>query len=238
MRIIAMSDLHFKKGYDDKLNALTQTIGKADLVLVAGDLTHFGKERELDTVLNILSSVSTNIYAVPGNCDTKTIAESLKARGISMEGKAAIAGDCLINGLGGVPQWRKVDYGFTEDELMQTLNQGDESAAALLNERPGGYIRILLTHVPPYGSKADRAMFMKHVGSKAVAEHIQQTRYDLCICGHIHECVGVSMFNDVPLINCGPARRGYYVIINVELDANEQLNINIESKRDGSRYWL
>ncbi len=238
MRIIAMSDLHFKKGYDDKLNSLTQTIGKADLVLLAGDLTHFGKERELETVLNILSSVSTNIYAVPGNCDTLAVAESLKARGISLEGKAAIAGDCLINGLGGVPQWRKVDYGFTEEELLQTLKQGDESATALLNERPGGYIRILLTHVPPYGSKADRAMFMKHVGSRAVTEHIQQTAYDLCICGHIHECVGVSMFNDVPLINCGPARRGYYVIINLEPGANDQLNINIESKRDGSRYWL
>ena len=151
---------------------------------------------------------------------------------------AAFAGDCLINGLGGVPQWRKYDYGFTEEELLQTLNQGADSATALLNERPGGYIRILLTHVPPYGSKADRAMFMKHVGSKAVAEHIQQTQYDLCICGHIHECVGVSMFNEVPLINCGPARRGYYVIINIESDANDQLNIKIEPKRDGSRFWL
>ena len=238
MRIIAMSDLHFKKGYDDKLTYLTQTIGKADLVLLAGDLTHFGKERQLETVLNILSNVSTNIYAVPGNCDTAAVAESLKTRGISLEGSAAIAGDCLINGLGGVPQWRKVDYGFTEEELLQTLNQGDASATALLNERPGGYIRILLTHVPPYGSKADRAMFMKHVGSKAVAEHIQHSRYDLCICGHIHECVGVSMFNDVPLINCGPARRGYYVVVNLELDANDQLNIKIEPKRDGSRFWL
>ena len=238
MRIIAMSDLHFKKGYDDKLTYLTQTIGKADLVLLAGDLTHFGKERQLETVLKILSSVSTNIYAVPGNCDTTAIAESLKTRGISLEGKAAIAGDCLINGLGGVPQWRKVDYGFTEEELLQTLQQGADSAAALLNERPDGYIRILLTHVPPYGSKADRAMFMKHVGSKAVAEHIQQSQYDVCICGHIHECVGVSMFNDVPLINCGPARRGYYVIINIDLDANDQLNIKIEPKRDGSRFWI
>lgn len=237
MRIIAMSDLHFKKGYDDKLTSLTQTIGKADLLLLAGDLTHFGKERELDTVLNILSGVSPNIYAVPGNCDTKAIAESLKKREISMEGSAAIAGDCLINGLGGVPQWRKVDYGFTEEELLQTLNQGSDAATALLNERPGGYIRILLTHVPPYGSKADRAMFMKHVGSKAVAEHIQQSQYDLCICGHIHECVGVSMFNEVPLINCGPARRGYYVVINIESDANDQLNISLQSKRDGSRFW-
>ncbi len=238
MRIIAMSDLHFKKGYDDKLISLTQTIGKADLLLLAGDLTHFGKEAELDTVLNILSGVSTNIYAVPGNCDTKAVAESLKTRGISLEGKAAIAGGCLINGLGGVPQWRKVDYGFTEEELLQTLSQGDESAKAFLNEHPGPYIRILLTHVPPYGSKADRAMFMKHVGSKAVAEHIQQTRYDLCICGHIHECVGVFMFNEVPLINCGPARRGYYVVINIESETNDQLKVNIESKRDGSRFWL
>lgn len=233
-----MSDLHFKKGYDDKLKSLTQTIGKADLVLLAGDLTHFGGEKTLNTVLNILSSVSTNIYAVPGNCDTKAIAESLKSRGVSLEGAAAIAGDCLINGLGGVPQWRKVDYGFTEDELSQTLQQGANSASSLLEQSPGAYIRILLTHVPPYGSKADRAMFMKHVGSKAVAEHIQQTQYDVCICGHIHECVGVSMFNDVPLINCGPARRGYYVIINIDLDANDQLNIKIEPKRDDSRFWL
>ncbi len=238
MRIIAMSDLHFKKGYDDKLESLTKTIGKADLVLLAGDLTHFGKERELETVLNILSNVSSNIYAVPGNCDTKAVAESLKKRGISLEGSAAIADECLINGLGGVPQWRKVDYGFTEDELSQTLQQGRDCADVLLNERPGGYIRILLTHVPPYGSKADRAMFMKHVGSQAVASHIQQSQYDLCICGHIHECVGVSMINDVPLINCGPARRGYYVIINIESDANDQLNIKIEPKRDGSRFWL
>ena len=233
-----MSDLHFKKGYDDKLKSLTQTIGRADLVLLAGDLTHFGAEQELETVLSILSSVSTNIYAVPGNCDTIAVAESLKARGISLEGAAAIAGECLINGLGGVPQWRKVDYGFTEEELLQTLNQGADSATALLNERPGAYVRILLTHVPPYGSKADRAMFMKHVGCKAVAEHIQQTRYDLCICGHIHECVGVSLYNDVPLINCGPARRGYYVVINIGPETDDQLNIKIEPKRDGSRYWL
>ena len=188
--------------------------------------------------MNILSSVSSNIYAVPGNCDTKAIAESLKERGISLEGAAAIAGDCLINGLGGVPQWRKVDYGFTEDELSQTLQQGAKSAAALLEQSLGSYARILLTHVPPYGSKADRAMFMKHVGSKAVAEHIQQTRYDLCICGHIHECVGVSDWNRLGLVNCGPARRGYFVDINIEHDQNRQFKISIESKRDGSRFWL
>ena len=233
-----MSDLHFKKGYDDKLKSLTNTIGKADLVLLAGDLTHFGKERELDTVLSILSSATSKIYAVPGNCDTIAIAESLKERGISLEGKAAIAGDCLINGLGGVPQWRKVDYGFTEDELSQTLQQGADSAAALLEQSPGTFAQILLTHVPPYGSRADRAMFMKHVGSKAVAEHIQRSRYDVCVCGHIHECVGVSSWNGVQLVNCGPARRGYFVDINIELETNRQLQINIESKRDGSRFWL
>lgn len=238
MRIIAMSDLHFKSGYDDKLKSLVQTIGKADMVLLAGDLTHFGSAPELNSVLTLISKISPVIYAVPGNCDTQEIADGLNARNIDLEGRAILEGFCLVNGLGGVPKWRNKDYSFSEEELAQTLERGTNEANGLLNQNPGTYARILLSHTPPYGSKADRAMYMKHVGSLSVAEHLQKVRYDVCICGHIHECVGVTTWSNAQLVNCGPARRGYYVDINIDSTTNGALNIDIKSKRDGSRFWI
>lgn len=252
MRVIALADIHFKKGYDGKLSSLVDTIGEADALLLAGDLTHFGNESELDTVLNIVSRISKQIMAVPGNCDTTEIARLLKERGVSLESTAKIADSIAVQGLGGVPQWRKVDYGFTESQLAEFLQQGRAELDSLSAvSKPTA--KILLTHVPPYYSQADRVMFMRHVGSKSLGEYIKENSFNLCVCGHIHECVGKSLFENTPLVNCGPARRGYYAEIIIQTNGAEDVAdspnnpaitvggngalISAEIKRDSSRFW-
>ncbi len=239
MRIIALADIHFKPGYEEKLQSLVQTIGQADLLLLAGDITHFGTDKELETVLNTLSPISSQLRAVPGNCDTEGISRGLKERGIGIEGKAFACDLCVVQGLGGVPPWRKMDYGFSEPQITEILQQGQIQRNELLQSAGKPLAKILLTHVPPYNTRADKAMYMKHVGSTALAKFINDDTLDLCICGHIHECVGLSMVKNTQLVNCGPARRGYYVDITISEnpESSSGLDVKVAAKRKSDRFW-
>jgi Icc-related predicted phosphoesterase len=74
---------------------------------------------------------------------------------------------------------------------------------------------ILVSHPPPYNTKVDRNSGGKHVGSTSVREWMDKVKPALVVCGHIHEARGLDEIEGVKIVNCGPARSGFYAVAEV-----------------------
>src|ERR1041385_7490470 len=70
MRIAAIADLHFSpQSYDRIRDAMQRVRDEADVLVLAGDLTNFGKPEEMESLLNALVRLRIPIVAVLGNHD-------------------------------------------------------------------------------------------------------------------------------------------------------------------------
>ncbi len=69
MKIIRLTDIHGKASYFADI--------EADLVLILGDITHFGDTEDARAILSKLQSFSPSFFAVSGNCDDPGINEYL-----------------------------------------------------------------------------------------------------------------------------------------------------------------
>src|SRR5579872_5181962 len=70
MKIAALADLHFTPQSYDSLRAQMQRVrDEADVLVIAGDLTNFGKPEEMTSLLNALVRLRIPIVAVLGNHD-------------------------------------------------------------------------------------------------------------------------------------------------------------------------
>src|SRR3954471_6878064 len=70
MRIAETADLHFTpQSYDHMRDAMSKVRDEADVLVIAGDLTNFGKPDEMRSLLNALVRVRVPIVAVLGNHD-------------------------------------------------------------------------------------------------------------------------------------------------------------------------
>jgi len=73
MRIAATADLHFTpQNYDRIREQMSRVRDQADLLVVAGDLTNYGKPQEMESLLNALVRIRLPIVAVLGNHDHYT----------------------------------------------------------------------------------------------------------------------------------------------------------------------
>src|SRR4051812_41101269 len=70
MRIAAVADIHFSPQTYDRIREPMQRVrDEAELLVIAGDLTNFGKPDEMRSLLNALVRVRVPIVAVLGNHD-------------------------------------------------------------------------------------------------------------------------------------------------------------------------
>lgn len=78
--------------------------------------------------------------------------------------------------------------------------------------------RVLMTHIPPYGSPGaylnSHPRFQQAVswGSLAVRRYLEETDVSLHICGHIHEQPGLSELDSTVSLNAG-YRQGFEIDI-------------------------
>ena len=70
MKILAISDLH---GSTHKALNNYLDNNKVDLIVIAGDITHFGPAELAEDILNDISSYNIPVVAIPGNCDPHAI---------------------------------------------------------------------------------------------------------------------------------------------------------------------
>jgi len=204
MKILAISDPH---GDYSKIKKIMEEAGDFDLAVIVGDLTHFGPDEKVDELIGMFNRP---VLAIPGNCDQKSILETLDAsKAINLHGKTEQIGNIWFIGLGGSnPTPFNTPFELSEEEIEKAL---EGMVCSAENAEDCGTI-VLLTHAPPHGVR-DELPF-GHVGSKAIQKFLD--RVDLIVCGHIHEAKGVETFGKTVVVNPGEASKGSSAIITIE----------------------
>ncbi len=70
MRVAAVADIHFAPPVWERVRERMEHVrDEADVLVLAGDLTNYGKISEMETLLNVLVRLRIPVVAVLGNHD-------------------------------------------------------------------------------------------------------------------------------------------------------------------------
>ncbi len=163
MNIVDITDIH---GSVEWLKPMGSAISGADLVILSGDITHFGSEREAKNVIDAVRSLNAKVYAVPGNCDYPGVLAYLEGEGLSLHGKAVTLGGHVIAGIGGsLPCPGRTPNEFSDEEFGFFLSE-------LERRIPAATPLVFVSHQPPRDTLCDLAGGKKHVGSRSIRSFI------------------------------------------------------------------
>jgi Icc-related predicted phosphoesterase len=220
MKIIDVTDVH---GNTDFLREIHDPINGADLVLVSGDITHFGGRLEAGRVIAALQTMNSRVFAVPGNCDRAGVEEFLTEEGINLNARAVQFGEVTLYGMGGsLPCPGATPNEHSEEEFAILLD-----GLKTWTVRPGP--SIFVSHQPPFDTVCDRAHSGGHVGSKSIRRFIEEVQPSICFTGHIHEASGVDYIGKTVVVNPGPLRTGGYAELRLETDPAESLSLKVKN---------
>ena len=220
MTIVGISDIH---GNIEYLKRSADHFITADLIIISGDLTHFGKEREAEAVYEAVKSINKNLFVVPGNCDFPQVHSFLRLKDVNLHGRCTMFHDYAVVGVGGslaCPGPTPNEY--TEGEFKLILNEIKEKL-------PGGKPVIFVTHQPPALTDCDLTSDGRHVGSHSIRKFILDVQPVICFSGHIHESRGIGSVGRTKVVNPGPLREESYVLVNL---AGEIENIKIIKRNE------
>ena len=149
MRIAGITDLH---GNYQGINEIF--IYKPDVLIISGDITHFGRNLKVIDYLKFLKENSNiKILAIPGNCDSEEVINKINDIGINLDGRIINIGGIYFIGLGGsniTPFNTPNEY--TEEEIYLKFKNTIKKVKKenLINKF------VLISHAPPYNTMADR----------------------------------------------------------------------------------
>jgi len=204
LTIGVLSDLH---GETALLRRPTADLAGCDLLVLCGDLTHFGGEREAQTLLDLAQRMTPHLLAVGGNCDHLSVHHLLEQRGIGLHATCRRVLGMSFCGLAGArPGPHHTPFTLTEAQQAVALERGIALA------KPSEPL-VLVSHEPPLRTRADRLSGGEQVGSPTVRQAIERHQPILCLCGHIHESPDSDMLANTLVVNPGPARDGRYALV-------------------------
>jgi Icc-related predicted phosphoesterase len=200
MRFLAISDLH---GDYSHIKAICERAGEFDVVLIAGDLTDFGPDEK---ALELLEMFTKPVLAVPGNCDNISILKLLDEKTINLHNSFHKIGELTFVGLGGSnPTPFNTPFELSEKRIGEYIGM-------LLSRLNTSKKIILLSHFPPRNTP-DR-LPVGNVGSVALERYLG--RFELIVCGHIHEARGMVRVNGTLVVNPGQAAEGQAAMITID----------------------
>jgi hypothetical protein len=207
MKLLCLSDIHGEAA--ELANVLQESAG-ADLIVVAGDVTHLGGAVEAQSILGPLLASGVRLVAVAGNMDGDGVRSFLGERGLDLHGRGVVIHGVGFMGLGGgSPSPFRTPWEVGEEEAEDCL------AAGLREIREAPY-KVLVSHSPPRDSRLDETFLRRHVGSAAVRRFLDAGSVDLCICGHIHEAAGEDRVGRTLCVNLGPLKNGTYALVTID----------------------
>ncbi|MBN1599228.1 MAG: metallophosphoesterase [Bacteroidales bacterium] len=216
--ILHLTDIHGAVYLIDKIDYELST---SDLVIISGDITHFGGTSEVENIINKIKILNSKILAVPGNCDTLKVQEYLNEISINLHNKLITFNNFNFTGFGGsLPCPGKTPIEYTEKEYENFINSMDFSI------KPNSDL-IVVSHQPPHKTLNDKLLFGMHVGSKTLRNFILNKKPLLYLTGHIHEGIGVDTVYGCKIVNPGPFRSGKYAKIKI----SDEKNIDIQLKQ-------
>jgi Icc-related predicted phosphoesterase len=206
VKIIALTDIHAKVGAADRIAA---DLAAADLVILPGDITNFGKRDDAERIVNAVRHHNPNVLAVMGNCDFPEVEQYLTEEGLCLHRTHKHVNGVVFAGLGGslhcpIPTLNE----WTEDQVAEHLD-------AAIAGAPADAPLVLVSHQPAKNTVTDLAGIGIHVGSTAVRAFIERRQPVLCLSGHIHEAQGTDTIGPTTLVNPGPFKDGRYVVAEI-----------------------
>ncbi|HEX9796574.1 MAG TPA: metallophosphoesterase [Anaerolineales bacterium] len=218
MKIVVISDIH---GRIDRLDGAAADLAGADLVVLTGDITNFGRRQEAERMLAPIEAHNDRILAVTGNCDYPEVEVVLQERGYSLQAAHRIEDGVAWIGLGGsLPAPGGTPNEHSEEELADLL---EGASQGLPHNQP----LLLISHQPPFDTQLDRIRAGAHVGSRSVRQFIERHQPLACFTGHIHEAAGIDHLGDTVLVNPGPLAGGGYAVATL----NEDGRFDVELRR-------
>jgi Icc-related predicted phosphoesterase len=209
VKIVSLTDIHGRIGAVPQIAAELES---ADLVILPGDLTTFGKRDEAERIVNAVRTHNPNILAVMGNCDHAEVEQYLTEEGYCIHRTHQQVNGVVFAGLGGslkcpIPTLNE----WTEEQVADHLD-------AAMQGVPPDLPLVLVSHQPARDTVTDLAGNGAHVGSTAVRAFIERRKPLLCLSGHIHEAQGTDRIGSTILVNPGPFMEGRYVVVNITGD--------------------
>ncbi|MGZ7070411.1 MAG: metallophosphoesterase family protein [Methanobacterium sp.] len=207
MKILVMGDIH---GQCQKIFNYLQE-NRVDLIILTGDITHFGPEKLGEEILNEICIFDIVTLAIPGNCDPLSIYREIEnSNAINIHNRSLIIKNIGICGFGGSNTTPfNTPLEFAEIQIYSQLEK-------IMSEIENEEIRILVTHAPPYNTKADILPSGDHAGSESVRRIIEEYQPTLNVCGHIHESKAIDKIGNTIIINPGESSQGYAGMVNID----------------------
>jgi Icc-related predicted phosphoesterase len=199
MRIAATADLHFAAQNATALRGqLDKVRDEADLLVVAGDLTNYGKPAEMEPLLNTMVRLRIPIVVVLGNHDYESDQQAELMRMMTAEGIKVLDGSAyerdgvgfagtkgFVGGFG-----RGVLTAFGEAEIKTFVRASIDEALKL--ERAMAQLRtlkrVVVLHYAPIAAtiEGEAPEISPFLGTSRLAEVIDRHGADLVVHGHAH----------------------------------------------------
>lgn len=199
MRIAALADLHFSpQSYDRIRDAMNRLRDEADVLVLAGDITNYGKPEEMESMLNSIMRIRIPIVAVLGNHDYESghaadLSKLMIAEGVKLLDGSGYERDSVgfagtkgfIGGFG-----RGVLTAFGEPEVKAFVQLAIDETLKL--ERALSMLRtekrIVVTHYAPIADtvRGEPEQIYPYLGSGRLAEVIDRHQALLAVHGHAH----------------------------------------------------
>jgi Icc-related predicted phosphoesterase len=219
IRVAAAADIHCSEARADQaIEAFAALEGKADLILLAGDLTTLGEPGQAEVVADAARGLSAPVFAVLGNHDwhadrVPEILDVLSGAGIVVlersfertEIRGVSVGVVGTKGfVGGFPDSQLPDFG--EPLLREVYAETSADVAALeegLATVADSDLRIVLLHYAPTTTTlvGEPEVIWAFLGTDRLAEPIAAHRPDLVLHGHGHRGTFEGTIGDVPVYN-------------------------------------
>lgn len=232
MRIAATADLHFTpQSYDRIREPMQRVRDEADVLIVAGDLTNFGKPDEATSLLNALVRLRIPVIAVLGNHDyeagkheelitmlTKEGVKVLDGSSYERDGVGFAGCKGFLGGFG-----RGVLTAFGEPEVKAFVQASIDESLKL--ERALSMLRtekrVVVTHYAPIPDtvKGEPTEIFPYLGTSRLSEIIDRHGANLALHGHAHHGTrDGKTVGGVPVHNVALA-------LNLELDGQRPYRI-------------
>jgi Icc-related predicted phosphoesterase len=199
MRVAATADLHFTPARFTALHdQLNRVRDEADVFVVAGDLTNYGKPEEMEHLLNVLVRLRLPVIVVLGNHDYESERQVDLMRMLTQEGIKVLDGSAyerdgvgfagtkgFVGGFG-----RGVLTAFGEPEIKTFVRAGIDEALRL--ERAMSQLRtkkrVVVLHYAPIVTtvEGEHPEIYPFLGTSRLAEVIDRHGADLVVHGHAH----------------------------------------------------
>jgi Icc-related predicted phosphoesterase len=219
LRVAAAGDVHCRDSRRDEVAAaFAEVNGKADLVLLAGDLTSHGTPEEAEMLAAAAARVEAPVIAVLGNHDchadrSAEVTAVLENAGVRvldrsstvLEVRGVEVGVVGTKGfVGGFPGSHLPDFG--EPLLRRVYAESIAEARAIdagLRAVAMCPVRILMLHYSPTEStlEGEPPGIWTFLGTDRMAAPIAEHAPDLVVHGHAHAGRFEGRIGDVPVFN-------------------------------------